>query len=76
MHLPLAMNDQGQKLSKQNLAQALDISKASNLLQQAILALGQSLVELDQPRIMLQQAVQQWDINLIPRGIHLTGAFL
>ena len=43
MHLPLAMNDQGQKLSKQNLAQALDISKASNLLQQAILALGQSL---------------------------------
>lgn len=76
MHLPLAMNDQGQKLSKQNLAQALDISKASNLLQQAILALGQPLVELDQPRIMLQQAVQQWDINLIPRGIHLTGAFL
>ena len=66
MHLPFAMNDQGQKLSKQNLAQALDISKASNLLQQAILALGQSLVELDQPRIMLQQAVQQWDINLIP----------
>jgi glutamyl-Q tRNA(Asp) synthetase len=76
MHLPLAMNHQGQKLSKQNLAQALDISKASNLLQQAILALGQPLVELDQPRIMLQQAVQQWDINVIPRGIHLTGTFL
>jgi glutamyl-Q tRNA(Asp) synthetase len=70
------MNHQGQKLSKQNLAQALDISKASNLLQQAILALGQPLVELDQPRIMLQQAVQQWDINVIPRGIHLTGTFL
>ena len=52
------------------------ISKASNLLQQAILALGQSLVELDQPRIMLQQAVQQWDIKVIPRGIHLTGTFL
>ncbi|NWK82293.1 tRNA glutamyl-Q(34) synthetase GluQRS [Acinetobacter sp. SwsAc4] len=76
MHLPLAMNHQGQKLSKQNLAQALDISKASNLLQQAILALGQPLVELDQPRIMLQQAVQQWDIKVIPRGIHLTGTFL
>ncbi|ENW91256.1 tRNA glutamyl-Q(34) synthetase GluQRS [Acinetobacter dispersus] len=75
MHLPLAMNDQGQKLSKQNLAQALDINKAPELLQQAILALGQSKVELDQPRIMLQQAVQQWDVNSIPLGIHLAGTF-
>ncbi len=76
MHLPLAMNNQGQKLSKQNLAQALDLSKASELLQQAILALGQPNVELNQPRIMLQQAVQQWDVNLIPKGIHLTGSYL
>lgn len=76
MHLPLAMNDQGQKLSKQNLAQALDLSKASELLQQAILALGQPNVELNKPRIMLQQAVQQWDMNLIPKGIHLTGTYL
>ncbi len=76
MHLPLAMNDQGQKLSKQNLAQALDISKAPELLQQAILALGQASVELDQPRIMLQQAVQQWDVELIPKGIHLSGTYL
>lgn len=76
MHLPLAMNDQGQKLSKQNLAQALDVSKASELLQQALLALGQPNIELNQPRIMLQQAVQQWDVNLIPKGIHLTGSYL
>ena len=76
MHLPLAMNGQGQKLSKQNLAQALDVSKASELLQQALLALGQPNVELNQPRIMLQQAVQQWDMNLIPKGIHLTGTYL
>lgn len=76
MHLPLAMNDQGQKLSKQNLAQALDVSKASELLQQALLALGQPNVELNQPRIMLQQAVQQWDMNLITKGIHLTGTYL
>ncbi|MBJ8441973.1 tRNA glutamyl-Q(34) synthetase GluQRS [Acinetobacter junii] len=76
MHLPLAMNDQGQKLSKQNLAQALDVSKASELLQQALLALGQPNVELNRPRIMLQQAVQQWDMNLIPKGIHLTGTYL
>lgn len=76
MHLPLAMNDQGQKLSKQNLAQALDITQAPKLLQQAILALGQPAVELNQPRIMLQQAVQQWDVNPIPKGEHLTGTYL
>ncbi|EPG35680.1 tRNA glutamyl-Q(34) synthetase GluQRS [Acinetobacter colistiniresistens] len=76
MHLPLAMNEQGQKLSKQNLALALDIKQAPQLLQQAILALGQPAVELDQPRIMLQQAVQQWDIRLIPTGVYLSGTYL
>ncbi|MEG2748493.1 MAG: tRNA glutamyl-Q(34) synthetase GluQRS [Acinetobacter sp.] len=76
MHLPLAMNDQGQKLSKQNMAQALDLSKAAELLQSTILTLGQPFVELDRPRIMLQQAVQQWDVNLIPKGMNLTGTYL
>lgn len=76
MHLPLAMNDQGQKLSKQNLAQALDFNKAPELLQQAVLALGQPFVELDQPRVMLQHAVQQWNVDLIPKGIHLTATYL
>ena len=75
MHLPLAMNGQGQKLSKQNLAQALDINKASELLSAAILALGQPMVELDQPRIMLQQAIQQWDVKRIPKGIYLNDIY-
>src|SRR5574343_449481 len=47
MHLPLAMNDQGQKLSKQNLAQALDPAQAPALLQQALQALHQLPVDLD-----------------------------
>jgi glutamyl-Q tRNA(Asp) synthetase len=38
--------------------------------------LGQPFVELDRPRIMLQQAVQQWDVNLIPKGMNLTGTYL
>ncbi|HQW52879.1 MAG TPA: tRNA glutamyl-Q(34) synthetase GluQRS [Acinetobacter sp.] len=76
MHLPLAMNDQGQKLSKQNMAQALDLSKAPELLKQVISALGQPNVELDQPRIMLQQAVQQWNVELIPKGMNLNGTYL
>ncbi|MCG5265813.1 tRNA glutamyl-Q(34) synthetase GluQRS [Acinetobacter pittii] len=76
MHLPLAMNDQGQKLSKQNLAQALDLSQAPELLQKAILALGQPNVDLDQPRAMLKQAVAQWNVDLIPHAQELSGTYL
>lgn len=76
MHLPLAMNGQGQKLSKQNLAQALDLSKAPELLQKAILALGQPNVDLDQPRLMLKQAVAQWNVDLIPHEQELSGTYL
>ncbi|WP_442781348.1 tRNA glutamyl-Q(34) synthetase GluQRS [Acinetobacter sp. SH20PTE14] len=71
MHLPLAMNNQGQKLSKQNMAQALDLSQAAPLLQQALQALHQPPVDLDTPRIMLQQAIAQWDIQQIPHGTAL-----
>jgi glutamyl-Q tRNA(Asp) synthetase len=76
MHLPLAMNDQGQKLSKQNLAQALDLTQAPQLLQQALKALHQADVDLDTPQRMLQQAVAQWDIERIPHTTELQGYYL
>ncbi|CAB1219370.1 Glutamyl-Q tRNA(Asp) synthetase [Acinetobacter bouvetii] len=76
MHLPLAMNDQGQKLSKQNLAQALDLNQAPVLLQQAIRALHQPEVDLDTPSQMLKQAIAQWDIDLIPHTPELQGSYL
>ncbi len=75
MHLPLAMNDQGQKLSKQNLAQAIDIQHAPQLLYQAITALGQYPVEIDQPHQMLAQAVAQWDISRIPKGTEIPAIY-
>ena len=76
MHLPLAMNDQGQKLSKQNMAAALDLTQASNLLQQAIAALNQLPVDLDTPERMLAQAIHQWDVQSIPHRTELTGHYL
>jgi glutamyl-Q tRNA(Asp) synthetase len=74
-HIPLAMNDQGQKLSKQNLALPLDLHHAPQLIQAAIKALHQSMVDIDQPRVMLKQAVEQWDIGLIPKQVELMGVF-
>lgn len=76
MHLPLAMNDQGQKLSKQNLAQALDLKRAPELLQQAIRALHQPEVDVDTPENMLKQAIAQWNIDLIPHTTELQGSYL
>ncbi len=75
MHLPLAMNDQGQKLSKQNMAQALDPAQAPQLLQQAVHALHQPAIELDKPENMLQQAIAQWDTGLIPHQAELSGIY-
>ena len=76
MHLPLAMNDQGQKLSKQNMAQALDLNRAPELLQQVIRALHQPEVDLDTPAHMLRQAIAQWDIQHIPHTKELEGSYL
>lgn len=76
MHLPLAMNAQGQKLSKQNMAAALDLSKASEYIQQALVALHQPAVDLDTPDRMLKQAVTQWQLHHIPHKTHLEGTYL
>ena len=66
---------EGSKLSKQNLAAALDINQAPQLLHTAILALGQAAVDLDQPQRMLAQAVAQWNRDRVPRGRVLPGIF-
>ncbi len=67
-HLPLVRNEQGQKLSKQNLAKPIDTSteqKCSELLAQALNFLQQPKVEMDSPSNILAQAVNQWNNNLI-----------
>lgn len=74
-HLPLAMNKNGQKLSKQNLAQTLDIQKVPQLLQQALCALNQPTVEIDTPETMLAQAVAQWNLSVIPPQMQLQGIY-
>lgn len=60
-HLPLICNPDGQKLSKQNLAQPIDTHKPSQLLATALQLLKQPAVTIDIPARMLQQAISQWD---------------
>jgi glutamyl-Q tRNA(Asp) synthetase len=58
------------------MAHALDLNQAPALLAQAIRALNQPAVELDHPEQMLQQAIAQWDVSLIPHCTTLHGTYV
>ena len=60
-HLPLINNADGQKLSKQNLAQPIDTSDPSHLITHGLELLQQPKVDIDTPANMLKQAIAQWD---------------
>lgn len=73
-HLPLICHADGQKLSKQNLAQPIDTRKPSELLTLALQLLKQPKVDSDSPKRMLKQAISQWD-NTPLQGIqHLQSS--
>lgn len=60
-HLPLVVNADGQKLSKQTLAEPISHYPADQLLILALKLLQQAPVARDKPEHMLAQAVAQWD---------------
>ncbi len=69
LHIPLVRNNNGEKLSKQTGATALDISQAAALLVDALHFLGQSIEQgLDQGTAseIVAQAVRSWDYQRIP----------
>ena len=74
-HLPLAMNATGQKLSKQNLAQALDYRQASTLIRQALLALGQPDPGTGSAAQVLQHGVHYWRLAQILPQSCLDGTY-
>mgnify|MGYP006072764855 FL=1 len=78
-HLPIITNNQGQKLSKQNLAAALDLSQAPALLSQVLERLGQiAPCSLRQAPVteQLAWAITQWDIAKVPKRMQDPIAFV
>ena len=71
LHLPLAITDNGLKLSKQNHAKALDLTARKQLLVQALQFLGQSScanyqdLSIEQ---LLDSATMRWNVNKIPKA--------
>ena len=70
-HLPIVVNDQGQKLSKQNKAKPLTLEQPGRLLWQGLQVLGQAPpTDLQQatPATLLQWAIEHWQWQQIPTG--------
>ena len=69
LHIPVATNSAGQKLSKQNLAQAITDNEACGLLGDALVCLGQQtpVVTPLTPKGLLAAAVSAWDTARIPK---------
>lgn len=69
-HIPVATNQQGQKLSKQHFAKPLDARHAKQYLFEALRFLRQDLPpgsNRETPASQLQRAIERWDIQRIPK---------
>jgi glutamyl-Q tRNA(Asp) synthetase len=69
-HLPIAVNQQGEKLSKQTHAAPIDPAQAGLLLAKALSFLGHTPdpgVLYEDPEILLGWAVANWDLSRVPK---------
>ncbi len=80
LHLPVAVNPQGSKLSKQTHAGAIDPARGPEVLLQALRFLGQSpesRLRKASPREIIDWACAHWDIDRIPRATEIqAGPYL
>jgi glutamyl-Q tRNA(Asp) synthetase len=67
LHVPVAVNARGEKLSKQTRATPVDANDAGRLLNAALEFLGQPRSTSPVPREILAEAVSRWDPMRIPR---------
>jgi len=69
-HVPIIVNEQGEKLSKQRFAPPLDAKNASQLIHQALQFLGQSPPDSLHKACaaeQLQWAIEHWHIQAVPK---------
>jgi glutamyl-Q tRNA(Asp) synthetase len=67
LHFPVATDADGEKLSKQTLAGAVDIAHGPDLISAALAFMGQPAVTARNPAEMLEEAAEQWHVGHIPK---------
>jgi glutamyl-Q tRNA(Asp) synthetase len=78
-HFPVAANQNGEKLSKQQHASAIDVSRPDKCLLQAMKFLGlntPSELTGESPDVLLNWAVSQWDIQNVPKLATISGNWI
>ena len=73
-HVPVAVNQQQQKLSKQTNANAIDNNKALQNLKNVWAFLGQNVFDANTVPEFWQQAIAHWNIALVPQTPTITIA--
>ena len=69
-HVPIIVNELGQKLSKQRLATPIDVDNAAHLLHLALSFLGQTPGTMQQypdAAALLKWGIENWDIQAVPK---------
>ncbi|MDP2286561.1 MAG: tRNA glutamyl-Q(34) synthetase GluQRS [Pseudohongiella sp.] len=69
-HIPVACNSDGQKLSKQHFAKALEPHNTAFYLREALGFLGQDISGISRQEStpsLLQRAIERWDIQRVPK---------
>ncbi len=75
VHLPVAVNAQKEKLSKQTYAPAVDITQPGPILEKALIFLGHSPdtdVINAGPETLLKWAVNNWDLERVPKQLTIS----
>jgi glutamyl-Q tRNA(Asp) synthetase len=67
LHVPVAVDARGEKLSKQNRAPPLEGASAAASLRSALAFLGQDAPDASSPREFLAEAVRRWNPARIPK---------
>ncbi|HEX6005907.1 MAG TPA: tRNA glutamyl-Q(34) synthetase GluQRS [Burkholderiales bacterium] len=77
LHVPVAVNERGEKLSKQTHARPIDDAGPASAMAEALRFLGQPTapdLARAAPREMVAEAVRQWDVQRLPRARHCPAA--
>jgi glutamyl-Q tRNA(Asp) synthetase len=73
LHVPIATNAQGEKLSKQTLARAVAAERAPDALRSTLAFLGQHVPAGGSASEVLAAAIAGWDVGRIPRAAAVTS---